>query len=328
MHETNFAAVVRQKGVHCIDGTSNDRRFFAPLDMVTRDEQEALAGAEVVFVLTQSLQHEELAKRIGPLLGNCRMVLVVPGYMGSLYFRRHCPTGSVLFAEGESTAIDARIVEPGTVRILFKNVRNALAMSPLSREAEGMAVARTLFGTYRYTRKNIIESALHNPNLIVHTTGTIMSASRIEYSAGEFWMYKEGFTPSVWSLIDCLDKEKNNVLQAFGCEPLKYVDACKFRNEEDLTADSLAVFRGYANSGPKGPASLETRYIDEDVPMGLCLLSSLGTISRIPTPLCDSLINIAGALRGRNFSQNGRTLTTLGLGHLKPDEIIRVISGG
>ncbi|MEN6406737.1 MAG: NAD/NADP octopine/nopaline dehydrogenase family protein [Thermoguttaceae bacterium] len=322
MHETSFDTVVKTGGIHYVDDTAQGKRGFAELDLATRDEKEALAGADVAFILTQSLQHEALADRIGPLLANCQMVFVVPGYMGSLYFQRRCGSSKVLFAEGESTAIDARITEDGVVRILFKNVRNALAMLPATRSQEGIDIAAQLFDTYRYTRKHIIESSLHNPNLIVHTLGTIMSASRIEYSKGEFWMYKEAFSPSVWNVVTSLDKEKNAILERVGCSRLDYVDACKFRNEDDLTQDGLEVFRSYANSSPKGPASLDTRYVNEDVPMGLCLMSSLGEKCGIATPVTDSLVNIAGSLLKKDFWREGRTLERLGLGDREIGDIV------
>jgi opine dehydrogenase len=247
--------------------------------------------------------------------------------MGSLLFRRKCLSRDVIFGEGESTVVDARIEEDGVVRLLFANVRNALAFLPSRKTNVGLAVASELFPTYCDTRKHIIESALHNPNLVVHTIGTIMSASRIEYSKGEFWMYKEAFTPSVWNLVCRLDKEKNDILQLFGCERLDYLDACKYRNEIDLSKNSLDVFRGYANSGPKGPLNLESRYICEDVPMGLCLMSSLGRAVGVATPTCDALVTIAGALLNRDFRKAGRTLENLGVGNVGRNDLLEYLVG-
>jgi opine dehydrogenase len=322
LHEESYEWVLKNAGIYCIDDTAKGERSFARLDMITRDESEAVPGADVLFILTQSLQHEQVAGRIGPLLRGGQMVIVVPGYMGSLYFSRSCPARGVVFAEGESTAVDARIVEDGVVRIFFMNVRNALAFLGATSEEAGMQRACDLFETYRYQRDNIIESAMHNPNLVLHTVGTIMSASRIEHSHGDFWMYKEGFTKSIWNVIRALDEEKNAILESFGCRRLDYLDACKFRSEEDLTRDALEVFQSYAESSPKGPGSLATRYVQEDVPMGLCLMSSLGEKCGVQTATCDSLVNIAGALLRKDFWREGRSLQRLGLGNASREEIL------
>jgi opine dehydrogenase len=160
-----------------------------------------------------------------------------------------------------------------------------------------------LFNAHKYLRANIVESTLHNPNMIVHTIGCIMSASRIEYTKGNFWMYREAFTPSIWNIIKDLDKEKMSVIKAYGGKNvISYLDACKWRNEVDLSKDSHEVFDNYARSGgPKGPYSLDSRYINEDVPMELCLMETLGKMKKIPTPIASSLITIASSLKKVDF---------------------------
>ena len=325
MHEDNFVVIQRCGGIRGVFGTSGRDWSFARLSCVTRDERQAIEGCEVVIVLTQTGCHENIAKRIGPLLGKTRLVLVVPGYMGSLYFRSECPFPEVLLAEGESSALDARIEEPGAVRVLFKNVRNALAFLPASRGAEGLRLAAGLLETYSHKRVDIVESSMHNPNLILHPLGTILSASRIEHSHGDFRMYKEAFTPSVWNAVDALDLEKRGILNAFGLEPLTYGESCRFRNSEDLSVDPMTVFASYAEDAPRGPSTLETRFIDEDVPMGLALMSSLGRRCGRATPVCDALVNIAGALRKRDFWAASRNLEGLGIGGLTLDQTISAV---
>jgi opine dehydrogenase len=141
-----------------------------------------------------------------------------------------------------------------------------------------------------------------------------MSANRIERMKGEFWMYREAFTPSIWNLIRQLDKEKNNVILKFGGKAISYLDACKYRNEKDLNQDSLKVFKSYAeNGGPKGPDNLETRFLHEDVVVGLGLLSMLGTEANISTPVTDSLITIASYLVNKDFHSLKRTKEDFGL---------------
>lgn len=314
LHDENFETLMRQRGIYGIDNTQpNHEKTFVQLDCVTRDPIEAFKDAEVVFVLTQSLQHERVAEYISPYIQNIKAICIVPGNMGSVYFRRLLPA-EIIVAEGESTVIDARLLEPGVINILFRNVRNMISCNPSTDNQRGLALMRSIFDTYCGCRTNIVETAMHNPNLVVHTIGTIMSASRIEYSNGDFWLYREGFSPSIWNLIKDLDKEKNRVIEVYGGVSCDYIECCKFRNEADLSKDAKAVFDNYSmNGSPKGPATIHNRYLSEDVPNGLCLLESLAINKEIPTPVATSLINIASSLLCTDLRQNARTLSSMKL---------------
>lgn len=300
LHEENFECIQRLGGILMYDETK-DYSFFAKFE-ATKDVARGIEWADVVLILTQSLQHRVLAEKYGKLFHAGQVVLIIPGNLGSLWFRQYAPNG-VIFAEGESTPYDARIVEPGCVHILFKNVRNAISISPnTSDNDEVLHTVDALFDSHKYLRTNIVESAMHNPNMVVHTIGTIMSASRIEMTKGEFWMYRESFSESVWNLVNQLDAEKNAVIVAYGGKQMSYLEACKWRNEEDLTKDALSVFKSYAdNGGPKGPANLNTRFIYEDVPMGLGQLELLAQQKGITTPIASALITIASSLMRTDY---------------------------
>ena len=305
----NFNYIKRERKIDVV--TPGGDVKSVTLHRVTDNCEEAFSDCEVCFVMVQTLYHPRVAELISACVKHIKLLFVVPGYMGSLYFQKMLGDRVDYIAEGESTAYDARIVEDGRVQILFKNVRNAIGILK-GREEDILPIMSSLVETYQYVRKSIVESALHNPNLIVHTVGSIMSASRIEFSHGNFWMYKEAFTPSIWHVIARLDNEKMDVLEAAGCERIPYVEACKFRNSADLTVDAMEVFRSYAESGgPKGPSCVASRYIMEDVPMGLGLLSSLGRKYQVPTPTCDALLTIAGALVGHDFWKESRNLIAL-----------------
>jgi len=328
MHDDNFEVIQSNGGIWCIDHTQQDEKSFQKVSLITRDWEKALKDAEVVMVQVQSNQHPHIAEELSKFeLRKLKIIVIIPGNLGSVYFKQSLKNNKILIAEGESTPYDARIIEPGVINILYKNTRNAIAITPRNRKEEGMGIITQLFDTYGYYRTNILESALHNPNLVVHTIGTIMSASRIEATNGEFWLYREAFTPSIWNLVKLLDNEKNEVIKFARGIPMSYLDACKFRNEPDLSRDSLEVFKDYArDGGPKGPSTIYSRYIFEDVPIGLVLLSSFAKKFGIPTPISDSLINIASGLVSTNFWQIGRTLNNLNLDHLSANELVEYVN--
>lgn len=312
MHDENFELIKQNKGVW---GRYKGEMKFSSLSVITRDPQEVIPHSDVLLVLTQSLQHTRIANLIAEhLTDRTKLIWLIPGNLGSLVFKKKISSlfPNIIFCEGESTPIDARIVEPGKVEILFQNARNALAFLPQSRSKEGLDLVSKMFDNYGYLRTNVIESALHNPNLVVHTVGTIMSASRIEMQKGEFWMYRESFAPAVWNIVESLDREKNEVIEAYGGIPSSYLEECKFRNEEDLSLPAIDVFKSYALSGgPKGPSSILSRYITEDVPRGLCTLKLLAKWAGIETPTTDALIHLACLLTNIDLKQLAYTVSDL-----------------
>ena len=120
-----------------------------------------------------------------------------------------------------------------------------------------MAIAADLFPAYNIDKKNvrkhIFESALHNPNIIVHTVGLYVMYPMLEYCAKHHpdevpYMYRDALsTDMAWLMIEKLDAEKIAVLSALGCDPIPYLDACLFRNEKDLTQDPNNPHLWYAN---------------------------------------------------------------------------------
>jgi opine dehydrogenase len=58
---------------------------------------------------------------------------------------------------------------------------------------------------------------------------------------------------------------------------------------------------------------MDHKYVTEDVPCGLVAMAALGDAVGVATPVIDGLIALSGAMLGRDFTSEGRTLNTLGL---------------
>ena len=323
---SDFYNIIKSEGGYNVkDDTNGGNRFFVRPSIVTRNVEKAIGFGDIIMVMTTTLQHESIAQLIAPFVRDGQIIVLVPGYLGSLIFKKYIDK-KVIYSEWETTAYNGRIMDSMYVRISFYNPRNAISVTP-SNEAENvLTILSQCFSNTQYLRRNLLESALHNPNYIVHPIGILFSASRIEYSKGEFWMYKEAFTDSVVNVIKAFDIEKNKMLQAFGCQPLDYFDAAKWRNEENLNIDAMAVFKSFADSSNKGPSFVNHRYLLEDVPMGLGLYVSIGKILGLDTSIQEAIISLSSALLNKDLKKNARTIQALlGKTDVTIDDINEVI---
>lgn len=314
MHDDNFDYLVEHNGLSVLDDFG--KRKEGRIACVTRDLNK-VKGNEIVIIYIQTNYHEQLIQRVAPYLEDDQNLLINPGYLSTAYVLKHCKK-NVIIAEAQSSFIDCRIKEPGLIKVGFRNVRNPIGIYPKARKEEAIAKLDQMGFPLVYL-DSVVEAALHNPNLIVHTVGAIMSIPRIEKTNGDYCMYHEVFTPSVWRILEELDKEKMDVLENLGFARIPYVEACKYRNSLDDDRDAKEVFFWYAAmpTRAKGPIVVDSRYISEDVPQGLVMLEALAKSLNVPTPVCTALIELATFALGRSMRAEGRTPERLGLENIE-----------
>lgn len=318
----NVTVVTAQGGIQ-VTGVAHTG--FAKVALATTDLSAAMDGAELVMVATQALTHTRVAHAIAPLVRDGQVVILWPGSGGTLEVRRIFDevgvTADVLLGEAATFPYCCRRLEgPGTVNIhRIDGPRNQVAALPALRTSELMAGLEGVYDTVAPAR-SILEPALYNPNIIVHPTGALFNMGRIEHSLGEFWMYKEGITPSVKKIINGMDRERQALMAALGYPPMTYEQVFT-----DLFNVSVAEF---AVASSKGPFSMQDRYIAEDVPMGVTLTASLGRKLGIPTPTYDSIIHIASLVNETDYYRTGRTLANLKLDGLSVAQLNQYLMTG
>lgn len=290
------------------------RTGTARVVLATTDLAEAVEGAEVIMVAVQALAHERVARTLAPHLSDGHVIVLWPGSGGTLVFNRVFRElgfeRPVAIGEGVTLPYCCRRLEgPGTVNIhRIDGPQMIVAALPAS---DTPRLFKALEGTYAdrcRPAKSVIEPALYNPNIIAHPVGGLLNMGRIEHTGGDFWMYKEGFTPSVKKVIQALDLQRWQVMAALGYEPRSY--DWIFRNSYGTD------FEGFVPASSKGPFSMQDRYITEDVPVGMVLTASIGRKMGVPTPTYDAMIEIASVVNDRDFYAEGRSLENLGLARL------------
>ena len=278
------------------------------------DDVLFMKDADVVFVTIQSTYHEELYKRIAQYVNVRQVIVCICSYMSSFYLSRLCQEIPMI-AETTGPYLEGRVeLDDKPNEVVFR-VGCRLTNSPLSvfhknRQDECVDIIRQLYGGFNPSY-SIIESALLNPNMVLHTVGAIMSIPRIEYSDGQFCMYREAYTrknEATLKIMLTLDEEKKNVLKRLGGRPIDIFVAGGF------LGDPMESFYSYSESEDRAisPTSVRSRYITEDVSQGLVLLESIAKHIGVDTPITTSLIDIAGVALGIDFRKDGRTIEKLG----------------
>lgn len=322
LHNAHFNYLEAHNGL--IEIHENGRYIKTQIYKVTRIVAEALTqDIDLIIVYVQTTYHEKIVRLIEPYLHDGQIVLFEPGYLGTMFLMKYS-NKKIISVEAESSPIDCRIISPGVCQVLFRNVVNPVGVFPVTQTE--VTLNKLISLGYNFSPlHSVVEAAIHNPNLIVHTVGAFMSIPRIEYSKGEYWMYKEVFTPMVWRLVEALDKEKGRVLSSLGFPDLPYVEACRIRNKGfNSQEDAKEAFFDYAyNHSPKGPSTPDSRYLTEDVSQGLCLLESLAEYMGVETPVCSAIINLASAALSDDIRKNGRTLSNVGIDDSRIDELLK-----
>ena len=290
--------------------------FMRP-ELMTTDMAEAIRGASHIFVTTQAVGHEEVAQLSAPHLEENQTVVIFPGSGGSLQFaktlRDKGVTKKVYLAETVTLPYACRLQGPAHINVHHGSaVQDVIAAFPAIDNQAVIEGTRPAYPNLTATT-NALEVALYNPNILLHPIGVIFNLGRIEFSKGEFWMYKEGFTPSVMKLLYSLEEEKLALLRALGLEAVRFEDFYEYRYQEK--------WADFATVSSKGPFSANTRYISEDIPIGMVLWASLGDMLGVPTPTARALIHVSSVIHDTDYWQGGRTMEKLGLAGCTVEEL-------
>ena len=130
-----------------------------------------------------------------------------------------------------------------------------------------------------------------------------------------------------------MDAERLKIVQSLGIERLRFVDIfhqAGLTTEAGRDSDSAyqAIHQSEPNKTIKAPASLDHRYIREDVGYGLVPMAEIGKLLGVRTPVMEALITLASTALGADFRTEGLTLDKMGLAKIRPDELQDVLVNG
>jgi opine dehydrogenase len=304
---------------------------FGPVRKATSDMREALEDVDVVMVVTPSTAHRGLASAMAPWLRDGQMVVLNPGRTGGALelrkvFQDSGMSASVIVAETQTFLYASRALSRWEAHIF--RIKNSVPFATLPSFwiPEALGILTSPFPQF-VAGSNVLATSLENIGAVFHPALTIMNASWIEATHGDFDYYLQGITPSVAKLLERIDAERLAVASAVG------VRSVSAREWLYLSYDSPGkdLFEAIMNTasyrGIKAPPSIDHRYISEDVPMSLVPLSSLGAALGVPTPAIDMIIQLGSILHSTNYRAVGRTVESLGLAGLSVKQIRQMVAG-
>lgn len=299
---------------------------------VCTDVAEAVDGADVALICVPTNYQLVFADMLAPHLRDGLHVVVMPGSLGSLalveHFRQMGVTADITVSEIAALPYATRITGPASVKVFGRRRYVAIGTFPATASGQVHAVMDDLYPGI-VSLANVLEAGLNNPNPTLHCMGVLLSSSRIEFSHGEFYYYEEGMTPHVCEAIEAMDAERLAIGATLGVDVLSLVDTYPTMGYGPKGDSLWSVIRGVrALYGIKGPTHLDSRYLTEDVPIGLTMYAQLGRQLGVPTPLMDGVIAISGAALGRDWSQVSRTPANCGIAGLGVDALTQYVTDG
>jgi opine dehydrogenase len=135
-------------------------------------------------------------------------------------------------------------------------------------------------------------------------------------------------TPAVVRVIETLDRERLDIGQRLGIELPTGVDMM-VESGYGPRGTLWESLNGSAGLTPvKGPASLENRYVTEDIPFGLVAWASIGAAVGVETPMMDALIALGSVIMEKDCRKEGRNLDHMGLKGLDLKQIKTYLNEG
>jgi opine dehydrogenase len=162
-----------------------------------------------------------------------------------------------------------------------------------------------------------LSGALMNAGPIIHPPLIVMNAGPIEHF--ERWdIHKEGTQVSTRRVTDALDAERIAVREALGYRAPHFPLADHYAKQGEEWMYGRGSHDRLTDSGDWRERIVLTghRYMLEDTRIGLSFLVSVAELAGVAAPLARAFASIGSAICGEDFMATGRTLKSLGFGHL------------
>lgn len=273
----------------------------ARIDRPRDDLAWAIEDADLIEVTVPGFALAWVASALMPLVSDGQAVLLHPGGTGGVLevaqlWDEELERRGVTLGATDTLAYATRLVEENVVRVHAVKKHLMLAATRPDRLP---ALLRLVSEVHPMAAPagSVLEVALSNLNPVIHPPITLLNAGRIE-SGQSFSLYGEGVVPSAATLMKAIDRERLSLAAASKVDAVPMEDwidrAYGVRESSLVTLFNRMDERVYG--GLRAPTTLASRYLTEDVPLGLGVFVELAAGLALDLPITESVVRTARVL--------------------------------
>jgi opine dehydrogenase len=291
--------------------------------------EEALEGTTIIMVVVPAFAHRRVAEELVPFLREDMIVVLNPGRTGgALEVAAILRRKGLLIPVAETQSLLFACRRKGDQGIYFGGVKASMRVGvfPSKRTQEVMRHLTLLIPQFRAVR-DVLTTSLGNIGAMFHPASALLNVGLVE-SRRSYDYYPETMTKSVAKVIEKLDQERMALAQSAEAEVFSaQAWLCESYQLKQASLHEM-LQNNPAYHGVSGPTDMNTRYVTEDVPMGLVPMEAFGKLYGVHTPAISALISVASILTDMDFRSTGRNLERLDLSGLTPTAVLEFIREG
>lgn len=284
------------------------------------DPQTACADATAILIAVPAYAHRFVLDAIGPYLRPEQTLIFTSQLSLSLFYLRgllsrlgtsvqSCAWGTTLASGVKPKQNEVRFYMRSSVYVADHQTR---------RRGDGYRLSSSLFGEHFVPAPALQDVIFSNTGGVIHMPLSLANISRIE--SGETWNGFANTTEAVGNLTEAVDDERLQVAAAYGAHPISIRGhfSNTFGVPEGPVHEMLSsVSKMDLHSAPTSPRSLQTRWINEDIPYAGATLEFLGRLAGVPTPLHTAVIDLFDAMLRRSMRRENNLISDLDLDEIR-----------
>ena len=265
---------------------------------------------KVILVTTPSTAHKDIARVLAPIIYPDSIVVLNPGRtFGAFEFveeLKRCGCKNIPYvAETQSIIYTCRKAEKDMACIFALKDGIKIACVNGNIEKIRARIPKCIRNNFSYI-DNCLETSLGNIGMILHCAPVLLNVGWIESPKHEFKYYYDGITPSIASVLEKMDRERMSVAEKLGIHVETLVEW--FQSAYGVTGESIfeCIQKNDSYRSIDAPATIEHRYLDEDIPNGLVPIEYMGKLLGVDVSTITQIIDLAILLRGIDYRNIGR----------------------